>query len=224
MRPPEDDVTFFGLDDGMQLMSAEPDPVPVIGTVRGRVEMVTQRRGLRFTLYDLLSDRAVYCYLAPDKAEMLRFAWGHIADVTGIVKRDPNTDRPVTIRRVSSVEAVPEVSSDSYLRARGAIRPADSAQRSEDLIRSLREERRVQLLDSNTVLAFILDEEGRAATVEGLFAQAAAGRRTLVASTIIMVEVAFSGHEAKQATLDPATLCGPTRRTRTSPCHLPTSL
>ena len=100
-----------------------------LGSVRGRVEMISQRNALRFSIYELVNDRAVSCYPHPDYADVMREAWGRIADVTGTITRDAATGRPVSIRRVTRVDVVEdEGEPDGYLRARGAIETTEPAE------------------------------------------------------------------------------------------------
>jgi hypothetical protein len=109
------------------------------GAVEGRVQTLSSRGGLRFTLYDSLHDRAVSCYLAEGHEDIMRDAWGRLAVVQGLVKRDPRTGRPVTIREVRSVELLGERSPHDYKRARAAIPLPEGARRAEDVIRQLRD-------------------------------------------------------------------------------------
>lgn len=107
-----------------------------LATVRGRVETLSHRKGLRFTLYELATDRPLSCYLQSDHEDHMRDAWGHIADVTGIVTRDAETARPLGVRRVTSVDVVPEGEAGGFLRARGAVGGAEPA---EAVIRRIRD-------------------------------------------------------------------------------------
>lgn len=107
-----------------------------LGTVRGRVETLSRRTGLSFNLYELTTDSAVKCYMDPDDEETMRSVWGRVADVTGTVRRDAETDRPVWIRRVTTVEPVDAGDPNSYLRARGALRIPRPA---EELVRQMRD-------------------------------------------------------------------------------------
>lgn len=135
---PEADVTFLFPEPSIDETS-ERVLVPVLGTVRGRVQTLSQRWGLRFTLWDLVSDRAVSCYIQPEREELLRNVWGHLADVTGVVSRDPRTDRPISIRRVSEVVVIPENEAGAYRMARGSVDAASEAPPSEEIIRRLRD-------------------------------------------------------------------------------------
>ena len=107
-----------------------------LGAVRGRVEMLSQRNALRFSIYDLVNDRAVSCYPHPDHKDIMREAWGLIADVSGTVTRDAKSGRPLAIRRVTRVNLVDEGDPDGYLRARGALRTTEPA---EQVVRRLRD-------------------------------------------------------------------------------------
>ena len=123
----------------LTLIAAEaPDEdVRSLGTVRGRVETLSRRRGLTFRLYELTTDSAVVCYMDPDLEDTMRDVWGQIADVTGTVLRDARTDKPLWIRRVTSVDPVDEGDPMGYLSARGAVQISDP---SEVLVRRLRDE------------------------------------------------------------------------------------
>jgi len=90
----------------------------------------------KFNLYELTSDSAVQCYVSEEFEPQMRSLWGRIADVSGIVKRDVNTDLPVEIRSVTSIDVVEEGDPDGYLRARGVLRTTEPA---EVLIRCLRD-------------------------------------------------------------------------------------
>src|ERR1700722_4572647 len=63
-------------------------PSVSLGGVEGRIQTLTNRRSLRFTLYDELDDRAVSCYLRPGEEDMIQKFWGHRAFVEGMVRRD----------------------------------------------------------------------------------------------------------------------------------------
>lgn len=136
---PEDEVTFEGAPETLLMLEPVTENPPALGTVRGRVETLSQRRGLRFTLYDLRADRAVSCYIEPGQEEQLRNIWGRLADVTGMVRRDPKSDRPVSVRKVSSIELVPDPVPGAFLKARGAVVPADDAPSAANIIRQLRD-------------------------------------------------------------------------------------
>ena len=107
------------------------------GAVEGRVQTLSNRGGLRFTLFDLLHDRAVSCYLKEGYEDIMRNAWGRVAAVAGWISRDPATGRPTTVRHVTTVHIRPE-SSATYRDARGAL-PSVTGELPEHVIRRLRD-------------------------------------------------------------------------------------
>lgn len=120
--------------------SRPPWPKPVIGTIRGRVQTLQQRRGLRFVLYDLVHDKAVTCYLAEGQENLMRDAWGKLVEVTGSITRDEISDRPRTVRQVTDVRVIAaEGEAFGFRKARGAVHASPGAPRAEDLIRRVRD-------------------------------------------------------------------------------------
>lgn len=109
------------------------------GSVTGRIQTLTSRNALRFTLYDHIHDRAVSCYLVEGRQAMMREMWDRIATVEGWVTRDPRTGRPLTVRRVSRVTALHEAEPQDYMKARGAQPLDDGEPMPEDKIRRLRD-------------------------------------------------------------------------------------
>ena len=134
---PEIDATVSTTSPPTQPSRALPG---AYGAVEGRVQTLSSRGGLRFTLYDTLNDKAVGCYLADDfDPERLRGVWGRRAIVAGWVTRDAATGRPRTIRRVSDVVVLPEFGSDDYQRARGALSVPAGTESPEVTVRRLRD-------------------------------------------------------------------------------------
>jgi hypothetical protein len=132
----DDEVIFTAPVPLATVTTAVPQTTKSLGTVRGRVETLSHRKGFRFTLYELASDRPVSCYLQADHEDLMRDAWGHIADVTGVVTRDADTGRPLAVRRVTSVDVVNEGGTMGFLRARGAVGGSEPAER---VIRRIRD-------------------------------------------------------------------------------------
>lgn len=135
----EDEVTFQGVPEALEPFESQADGLVSFGTLRGRIETLSQRRGLRFTLYDLLTDRAISCYIELGQEELLRNVWGRLADVTGMIKRDQRTDRPVSVRKVSAIDVIPDPVAGEFVTARGAVVPAPDSPPSEVVIRQLRD-------------------------------------------------------------------------------------
>ena len=117
----------------------QPDTTVAIGAVTGRVQVLSNRGGLRFNMYDTVHDKAVSCYLKQGQEDLMREAWGQRAMVSGEVTRDKATGRPITIRQIMNLEILEETVAGSYHEARGAVpwEPGDALP--EDVIRRLRD-------------------------------------------------------------------------------------
>lgn len=94
---------------------------PTLGAVEGRIQTLTNRGSLRFTLYDTLEDRAVSCYLTSGNEDMIQPLWGQLAIVEGEIRRDPLTGRPTAVRRITSVTPIEVLGPDAWRAARGAV-------------------------------------------------------------------------------------------------------
>ncbi len=133
---PDEDITIstpFGV------LPDEAHPYRAFGAVRGRVETLTRRKGLRFVLYEALSDRAVSCYVKEDQEELMRDIWGKRVAVEGLVSRDPLTGLPFTVRNVSNVVPLGEIEPGGYQQARGAVPIEKGMIPPEEAIRRIRD-------------------------------------------------------------------------------------
>jgi len=108
------------------------------GMVKGRIDTIGRHAGLRFTLYDVVYNRAVSCYLEEGKEDIMREMWGKAVIVEGEIRRDAN-GRPVTIRHIHNICEIPENKPGSYLAARGIAPRAPGIPRAEEIIRRLRD-------------------------------------------------------------------------------------
>jgi hypothetical protein len=100
----------------------QPTPaVEAYGAIEGRVQTLTSRGGLRFTLYDALHDRAVSCYVTEGRDSLLRDIWGRRVLVEGWISRDAQSGRPLAVRQITSITELPERGPGSYRDARGAV-------------------------------------------------------------------------------------------------------
>ena len=109
------------------------------GAVTGRIQTLTSRNALRFALYDHIHDRAVSCYLVEGGEALMREMWDRLAIVEGWVSRDPESGRPLTIRRVSNITPLSEREPDAYKRACGAIPRGGGEPLPEVVLRRLRD-------------------------------------------------------------------------------------
>lgn len=56
-----------------------------LGAIEGKLQMMTQRGGLKFAIYDDLTDRRVECSVTPEMFEEIKAAFGKRVSVYGIV-------------------------------------------------------------------------------------------------------------------------------------------
>ncbi|QPC84460.1 hypothetical protein G4Y79_08815 [Phototrophicus methaneseepsis] len=110
-----------------------------IGTVTGRVQTITERNRLNFTMYDTIFDRSVTCYLPEKLKSRMPEIWGKVVEVTGLITREIEIGRPVSIREVTDIALVPIIKAGSYKQARGILdwKPGDEG--AEVAIRRLRD-------------------------------------------------------------------------------------
>lgn len=135
LETPDEDVTIYGGPQG----EAPVATLQAYGAIEGRVETLSRRGGLRFTLFDTLHDRAISCYLQEGQQSLMRDAWGNRAIVEGWVSRDPETGRPRNIRRVSNVTILPDAPAGAYRRARGVVPIGPDDVLPEEAIRRVRD-------------------------------------------------------------------------------------
>ena len=90
---PDDDVEVLHRVPEVSVKTEEPvrprKMQVVWGAMRGRVQSLSNRGGLRFTLYDLVDDKAISCHLPQGYEGTMRDAWGKTAVVEGRIHRDP---------------------------------------------------------------------------------------------------------------------------------------
>jgi hypothetical protein len=90
-----------------------------LGEVRGTVETLQRRRRRRFALYDELFDQKVICRLRRNQEDMMRQFWGKEVVVTGEIRWDAESGRPIEIIEMHDIQFLPEVPQGGYERARG---------------------------------------------------------------------------------------------------------
>lgn len=110
-----------------------------IGVVIGKLQSLTSRSALKVTVYDIINDKAVRCVLTDEQHELARDLWDSDVIVEGLVRRDPVTGRPLSIRDVRSIKPTQSrVDNYAWMKARGALSRIQPESSSEDLIRQAR--------------------------------------------------------------------------------------
>ncbi len=132
---PNEDITILSPD-----MLTQSRPLAAArGAIEGRVQVLSGRESLRFSLYDLIFDRAISCYLEPGYEDRMRHAWGHRAIVEGMISRDPLSNRPVSIRSIRDVTVLAEPQPDGYRQARASLPRESNGLPAEQAVRLLRD-------------------------------------------------------------------------------------
>lgn len=114
-------------------------PMVSFGTVKGRVQSISNRGKLRFTLYDSVFDRPVSCYVSEEQQNILLDIWDKVVFVSGRVTRQPDSGQPVSVREVKVIDIVPMIEPGSYRQARGALAEATAVEPAEVSIRRMRD-------------------------------------------------------------------------------------
>lgn len=114
-------------------------PKNSFGTVRGRMQAMSNRRGNRFTLWELGTERGIACYYADEMEPKVVAAYGKVAIVEGWIRRNPNTGDALAVRGVTEIEAYPTVDRQAYRMARGAMPESSSNMSSEAAVRKVRD-------------------------------------------------------------------------------------
>ena len=110
-----------------------------IGSVTGRVQTVSVRSSLQFVLYQEWTDHAIRCYASDDHVEALRMVWGCRSRVYGTLTRSEGSGHIVSIRDISTIEALPEEPEQRFEDARGSIEWLPEHPSPERFVRELRD-------------------------------------------------------------------------------------
>jgi hypothetical protein len=109
------------------------------GQVKGTVQTLTNRGGLRFTLYDAIFDKPISCYLDEGQEHIMRGAWGRKVVVSGLIGRESEQNRPIVVRHITNIDVIDEAVSGNYREARGAIPYDKEKPKPEVIIRGMRD-------------------------------------------------------------------------------------
>ncbi len=140
----------FDTDDRIHVVSAPPTPslpplavrpeyLSALGAVTGRIETL-QHRAMRFSLYELLDDLRVTCFLVQGQEPLVDRAWGKLATVEGLVRRDARTGAPVAIREIETVQIFEDPEVGAWRRSAGVAPAPTDAPPPEETIRRLRDD------------------------------------------------------------------------------------
>ncbi|MEX2162579.1 MAG: hypothetical protein WD751_11810 [Anaerolineales bacterium] len=108
------------------------------GTVTGYVETITKHNKLRFTIYDLIFNRAVFCQFNDEQKKMVVSVWEKRVRIAGKIYRDTQTGRPIEIRDVTEIELLDDSPPGSFEAASGIIPWRKGDELPEEVIRRIR--------------------------------------------------------------------------------------
>lgn len=118
--------------------ATRPVAVESYGSVTGRIETLVHR-SMKVSLYALLDDSRVDCFLARGQEPLVENAWGRLAIVQGLVRRDLRTGAAVSIRQVTAVESFDEPEPGAWRLSAGIAPATPGSPPSEETVRRLRE-------------------------------------------------------------------------------------
>ena len=98
------------------------EPTVSLGAIRGRIQSLSSRKGLQFTIWDEIFDHGVQVFLTPDLHDDLHRLWDHEAEVVGMISRHPDTGQPISIRNVRSLSGITPPSSGDPRRFKGVLK------------------------------------------------------------------------------------------------------
>lgn len=107
------------------------------GAIEGRVQTLSSRQNLTFTLYDIFG-RGIPCHLRKGDEDMMRNAWEKWVVVEGRIRRDAS-GKPLSIRRITDVVIKESEEPQDYRKARGVLRAGVNAISAEEAIRRSRD-------------------------------------------------------------------------------------
>ena len=92
------------------------------GCARGRVQSISDRQYLHFTLYDYNDDHPIFCSLPESQREKMRGIWGRLVYVEGTIIRDEDNDQITSISNISNIEIIGEKKPKAWRQALGCLK------------------------------------------------------------------------------------------------------
>lgn len=92
------------------------------GGARGRVQSISDRQYLHFTLFDYNDDHPITCSSLETQKEEMRNAWGKLAYIEGTVTRDKETDLISSINNITKITLIKEREPQEWRKALGCTK------------------------------------------------------------------------------------------------------
>lgn len=91
------------------------------GCARGRVESISKRQYLHFTLYDYDDDHPIQCFYTDGQKEEMRNIWDKLVYVEGIINRDEENDLINSISNIKNITVIEERKPQEWREAMGCV-------------------------------------------------------------------------------------------------------
>lgn len=119
--------------------SASSPSVEAYGALRGKLQGVSSRSGLKVLIYDNLFDNGVRCSLRKEQLEAVRELLDKLVVIEGLIRRDNISGRPLSISNVWSIQADErDATSQAWLKAFGVLAGVEPDVPVEESIRKVR--------------------------------------------------------------------------------------
>jgi DNA polymerase III alpha subunit (gram-positive type) len=92
------------------------------GCVRGRVESISKRQYLHFTLYDYNDDHPIQCFYTDGQKEKMRNIWDKLVYVEGAISRDEENDLVNSVNDIASITIIKERKPQEWRNALGCLK------------------------------------------------------------------------------------------------------
>jgi hypothetical protein len=136
IAPVEMEVLGQEITIGPQAEVEMSEPLKSIGSIEGRVLVISKRRGLSCTLFDDVMNHAIFCRVPLEMEEEVREAFDRRVIIAGTITRHPVTGVASSITDVTQIERL-TYSRGDYRNARAIFKDAPGRPPLDELIRKI---------------------------------------------------------------------------------------
>jgi hypothetical protein len=113
--------------------------VEAYGALRGKLQSLSSRTGLKVVLYDDTFDKGVRCSLTEEQHETAREHWDKHVVIEGLIRRDRITGRPLSVSQIWNIgRDERDSASQAWLKAFGVLADVEPDVPVEESIRRVR--------------------------------------------------------------------------------------
>lgn len=133
-------ISAIAISDEHRITKFGVDNLEAYGAVIGRLQSLSSRGALKAVVFDELNDKAVRMALTEEQHETVRDLWDKNVVAEGLVRRDPDTGRPLSMSKVRRIYRKEEPRDPyAWRRARGVLSHIHPEKSAEQLIREARD-------------------------------------------------------------------------------------